>query len=177
MGSSGLFIVNFLLLISLSNSDDCCHRKVVTKPDKFAGIYNFVKKFDGPKDDNCADSCIYSKDGDQFCFKAVVSGAATIQDQCDTDTTFGATSFEGTITASTGTTKVESTLNPVSQIQTSIKKIEDANKEIVEENAKSEAAFSASTAVKDIDSALGGGSFSRSMSDKTRHTFRDPKTN
>ena len=91
----GSLIVGYL--ISFSNAQDCCQRKVVSEPNEFAGVYFFLKKFDGPKNENCADACIYTKDGgdgDQFCFKAVDSGAATIEDQCDTIS--GASSFTST---------------------------------------------------------------------------------
>merc|ERR1712222_190772 len=43
-------------------------------------------KFDGEKDSNCFDACIYSKDGadgEEFCFKAVDKDAATINEECD----------------------------------------------------------------------------------------------
>ena len=82
-----LFVSSFLLLNHIYNAQDCCQKKVVREPPEYVGTYTFVKKFDGDKDDNCADSCIYRKDtgpaDDQYCFNAVNTGAATIDDQCD----------------------------------------------------------------------------------------------
>merc|ERR1712223_1355926 len=63
----------------------CCQKKVVTEPAEFAGEYNFKQDVGDSKDSNCFDGCIYTKDGgsDEYCFKQVSSGAATIDDQCD----------------------------------------------------------------------------------------------
>ena len=76
MGLKGvLFVSAFLLFKYTSYAQDCCQKKVVTEPSEYVGTYTFVKKFDGEKDDNCADSCLYRKDTgpaeDQYCFKAV----------------------------------------------------------------------------------------------------------
>ena len=157
MGLKGLLFLSFLLQLCITYAQDCCQKKVVKEPSEYAGNYTFVKKFDGPKDDNCADSCIYRKDTgpteDQYCFKAVNTGAATIEDECEV--TNGPTTSP-TTGISSGTTTVGSTLDPVSQITSSKKKIDDANREIVEENKKSEAASSASSAVDSIANALEG---------------------
>merc|ERR1712038_1512886 len=63
----------------------CCQKKVVSEPAEFAGEYNFKQDVGDSKDSNCFDGCIYTKDGgsDEYCFKQVSSGAATIDDQCD----------------------------------------------------------------------------------------------
>ena len=61
-----------------------------------------------------------------------------------------------------------STLDPVSQINTSKKKIEDANTEIVEENNKSEAASSASSAVDSIARALEGSATTSASSGRVK---------
>merc|ERR1712147_652 len=85
------------------HAQDCCQKKVVTAPAEHAGTFTFVRKFDGEKDSNCADACIYSKDGadgDEFCFKAVDTDPATIDEQCDATSTAGQTT-EGTTGAST----------------------------------------------------------------------------
>ena len=53
------------------------------------GTYNFIRTFDGEKDVNCYDGCIYSKEGspnEEYCFKAVTSDGATINDECDAPT-------------------------------------------------------------------------------------------
>merc|ERR1711971_925792 len=75
MGLKGFLLTGSLLFLELTNAQDCCQKKVVTAPAEHAGTFTFVRKFDGEKDSNCADACIYSKDGadgDEFCFKAVV---------------------------------------------------------------------------------------------------------
>ena len=157
-----LFLSSILLLNHTYYAQDCCQKKIVSGPAEYVGSYTFVKKFVGAKDDNCADSCIYRKDTgpaeDQYCFKAVNTGAATIDDHCD-----GPTSSSSTLTPTVG-----STLDPVSQINTSKKKIEDANTEIVEENNKSEAASSASSAVDSIASALEGSATTTAISGRVK---------
>ena len=88
MGLKGLvFVSSILMLYQTYYAENCCHKKVVREPPEDVGTYTFVKRFDGEKDDNCVDSCIYRKDTgpseNQYCFKAVNIGAATIDDQCD----------------------------------------------------------------------------------------------
>merc|ERR1711971_329175 len=53
------------------------------------GTYNFVKTFDGEKDEACYDGCIYTREGkpgEEYCFKWVNSGAANINDECEAPT-------------------------------------------------------------------------------------------
>ena len=70
-----LFLSSILLLNHTYYAQDCCQKKIVSEPAEYVGSYTFGKKFDGAKDDNCADSCIYRKDTgppeDQYCFKEV----------------------------------------------------------------------------------------------------------
>merc|ERR1711862_582514 len=97
MGLKGFLLTGSLLLLDLTNAQDCCQKKVVTAPAEHAGTFTFVRKFDGEKDSNCADACIYSKDGadgDEFCFKAVDTDPATIDEQCDATSTAGQTTEE-----------------------------------------------------------------------------------
>merc|ERR1719360_285406 len=86
MGLKGFLLVGSFLFLGLTNAQDCCQKKVVTAPPEYAGTFTLVRKFDGTPDSNCADACIYSKDGaagEEYCFKAVDKDAATIDDQCD----------------------------------------------------------------------------------------------
>merc|ERR1712137_527168 len=80
MGLKGFLLVGSFLLLGLTNALDCCQKKVVTAPADHAGTYTFLRKFDGDKDSNCFDSCIYSKEGEageEYCFKAVDTNPAT----------------------------------------------------------------------------------------------------
>ena len=170
MGLKGLLFSGLILLfIRTSYPQDCCLKKVIRDPPEYVGTYTFIKKFAGDKDDNCADSCIYRKDTgsaeDQYCFKAVNTGAATIDDQCAVTSapTSSPSTGDSTVTQTAG-----STLDPVSQINTSKKKIEDANTEIVEENNKSEAASSASSAVDSIARALEGSATTSASSGRVK---------
>ena len=71
------------------SNQTCCLKKVITAPAQYLGTYNFIRTFDGEKDENCYDGCIYSKEGspnEEYCFKAVTSDGATINDQCEAPT-------------------------------------------------------------------------------------------
>merc|ERR1711936_501060 len=72
-----------------SGGEGCCARKVVSGTDNLDGTYNYVKTFDGEKDENCYDGCIYTREGrtgEEYCFKWVNSGAANINDECEAPT-------------------------------------------------------------------------------------------
>merc|ERR1711934_1026035 len=153
MGLKGFLLTGSLLLLDLTNAQDCCQKKVVTAPSEHAGTFTFVRKFDGEKDSNCFDACIYSKDGadgEEFCFKAVDKDAATIDDQCDA--TPGPTSD-----GPSGTTSAAATLDPAGEIKKANEEIAENNKEIEGETEKDTAASSASSVVDGISSALDTG--------------------
>merc|ERR1712066_70577 len=150
MGLKGFLLTGSLLLLDLTNAQDCCQKKVVTAPAEHAGTFTFVRKFDGEKDSNCADACIYSKDGadgDEFCFKAVDTDAATIDDQCDA--TPGQTTE--------GTTGAPTTVDHVGDIKKANEEIAESNKEIEEETENDATAESASSTVDGIANALDTG--------------------
>merc|ERR1712227_741863 len=129
MGLKGFLLTGSLLLLDLTNSQDCCQKKVVTAPSEHAGTFTFVRKFDGEKDSNCADACIYSKDGadgDEFCFKAVDTDAAT-------------------------------TVDHAGDIKKANEEIAESNKEIEEETENDATAESASSTVDGIANALDTG--------------------
>jgi len=126
----------------------CCQRKVITAPSEYEGTYIFRRKFDGEKDSNCADACIYSKEGspgEEFCFKAVSSGEATIDDQCDATPGSSSTS---------GSTSPGTTLDPASQIEKANQEIARKNEEIAAKSTQKKAASDATNAVDSISSAL-----------------------
>merc|ERR1739838_1112042 len=153
MGLKGFLLIGSLLLLDLTNAQDCCQKKVVTAPSEHAGTFTFVRKFDGEKDSNCFDACIYSKDGadgEEFCFKAVDKDAATINEECDA--TPGPTTD-----APTGTTSAAATLDPKAEIKKANEEIAENNKEIEGETEKDTAASSASSVVDGISSALDTG--------------------
>merc|ERR1712045_1045861 len=141
MGLKGfLLLTGSLLLLDLTNAQDCCQKKVVTAPAEHAGTFTFVRKFDGEKDSNCADACIYSKDGadgEEFCFKAVDTDAATIDDQCDATSTAGQTTE--------GTTCSPTTVDHAGDIKKANEEIAESNKEIEEETENDATAESASS--------------------------------
>ena len=167
-----------LALTSSSSTPDisCCLRKVISAPAQYEGTYTFKRKFDGAKNSECADACIYSKDGstEEFCFKAVNSGAATIDDQCDASspgpsmtgmsspgTSPPGTSPPGTSPSGTsppgssppgqsstgGSTSAGSTLDPASQIEKSNQEIAKKNQEISAKITQRKAASDASLQV------------------------------
>ena len=88
MKMQGALLVSLGLIHSLysqTTAPPCCARKVVSAPSEYAGTYDFIREA-GTKDDQCFDACVYSKQGasgEEYCFKSVNSGAATIEDQCD----------------------------------------------------------------------------------------------
>merc|ERR1711862_537058 len=152
MGLKGFILTGSLLLLDLTNAQDCCQKKVVTAPSEHAGTFTFVRKFDGEKDSNCADACISTKDGadgDEFCFKAVDTDPATIDEQCDATSTAGQTT-EGTTGAST-------TVDHAGDIKKANEEIAESNKEIEEETENDATAESASSTVDGIANALDTG--------------------
>merc|ERR1712226_247561 len=70
--------------------EGCCLKKVVSgTSNDMDGTYNYKKNFDGEKDENCFDGCIYTREGregEEYCFKFVNSGAANINDECGAPT-------------------------------------------------------------------------------------------
>merc|ERR1712110_612822 len=145
MGLKGFLLVGSFLLLGLTNAQDCCQKKVVTAPADHAGTYTFLRKFDGDKDSNCFDSCIYSKEGEageEYCFKAVDTNPATIDDQCDATT--GPTSPAPTTVAE----------DPATEIKKANEEIAENNKEIEAESENKNTASSATTTVDGIANAL-----------------------
>ena len=74
---------------SSPSGEGCCLRKVVSGTGNMDGTYNYVKTFDGEKNENCYDGCIYTREGragEEYCFKWVDSGAANINDECEAPT-------------------------------------------------------------------------------------------
>merc|ERR1712223_610348 len=161
MGLKGFLLTGFLLLLDLTNAQDCCQKKVVTAPSEHAGTFTFVRKFDGEKDSNCADACIYSKDGadgDEFCFKAVDTDPATIDEQCDA--TPGPTTE-----ATSGTTGAPTTVDHAGDIKKANEEIAESNKEIEEETENDATAESASSTVDGIANALATRKMEKRQSD------------
>ena len=74
---------------SPGGGEACCLKKVVSGTGTMDGTYNYKKTFDGEKDVNCYDGCIYTREGregEEYCFKWVDSGAANINDECEAPT-------------------------------------------------------------------------------------------
>ena len=167
MGLKGFLLVNSFLLLGLTSAQECCQKKVVTEPTEHAGTFTFVRKFNGDKDSNCADACIYSKDGadgEEYCFKAVDEDPATINDQCDAtpNPTSGAPT-DPTSALPTGTT----TVDLEKEIEEKNKEIEANNEKINVEQEKSNTASSASAVVDGIASALASGRKKRQSESST----------
>ena len=169
MGLKGFLLVNSFLLLGLTSAQECCQKKVVTEPAEHAGTFTFVRKFNGDKDSNCADACIYSKDGadgEEYCFKAVDEDPATIDDQCDATPNPKPTSGAPTRPTSappTGTT----TVDIGKEIEEKNKEIEANNEKINVEQEKSNTASSASAVVDGIASALASGRKKRQSESST----------
>merc|ERR1711874_6028 len=75
---------------STTGGEICCLKKVVSGTvNNMDGTYLYKKTFDGEKDENCYDGCIYTREGrpeEEYCFKFVTSGAANINDECEAST-------------------------------------------------------------------------------------------
>merc|ERR1719507_79783 len=165
-----LFLIPGLLTQSTTPSGGCCQRKTVSNSDSdLNGVYTWKRNGAEVEDAACFDGCVYTKEdapeSNEYCFKAVTSGAATIADECDATaepTTDGQTpeptsdgqTPEPTSDGQTTTASPGSTSNPEDRI-------EDANAKIAEANAKhtaatenANAANTASSTVDNIDSAL-----------------------
>merc|ERR1711936_1491850 len=75
---------------SATPSGECCYKKTVTgTANEMDGTYYFKKNVVDVKDPNCADGCIYTREGresEEYCFKAVNSGAADINNECEAPT-------------------------------------------------------------------------------------------
>merc|ERR1711953_1267111 len=75
---------------SATPSGECCYKKTVTgTANEMDGTYYFKKNVVDVKDPNCADGCIYTREGresEEYCFKAVTSGAADINNECEAPT-------------------------------------------------------------------------------------------
>merc|ERR1711953_1451451 len=75
---------------SATPSGECCYKKTVTgTANQMDGTYYFKKNVVDVKDPNCADGCLYTREGresEEYCFKAVTSGAADINNECEAPT-------------------------------------------------------------------------------------------
>ena len=78
-----LLLYPIIFLLSVSNAQECCQKKVVSAPLEYAGTYTFVRQFEfgEAKYEECIDTCIYSKGGEEYCFVAVDTGAAIFKEQ------------------------------------------------------------------------------------------------
>ena len=80
-----LGLIHFLYPQSTSSiGGQCCQRKIVSSPLQYEGTYDLIRE-NGQKEGDCADTCIYSKQespGEEYCFKSVSSGAASIEEHC-----------------------------------------------------------------------------------------------
>merc|ERR1712106_880830 len=84
-----LVLYNILPLDAQTTQAICCNTKIVTGSpgNTLDGTYSYLKDWD-PKDPNCYDGCIYSREGragEEYCFQAVAVGA-TMKDECDAPT-------------------------------------------------------------------------------------------
>merc|ERR1712128_347256 len=85
-----LVLYNALPLDAQTTQAICCNTRIVTGSpgNTLDGTYSYLKNDAGTKDPNCADGCIYSREGragEEYCFQAVAVGA-TIKDECDAPT-------------------------------------------------------------------------------------------
>ena len=86
-----------------SSPGSCCLQKTVSKlnPD-LDGVYIFKREGEGSQVEDCFDGCIYTKEGpnpeNEYCFQAVTTGAATIEDQCSVQPTSDPTSTPPIVT-------------------------------------------------------------------------------
>ena len=81
------FSFSFIEAQSTPGGEGCCFKKVVSgTTNGMDGTFYYKKSFEGTPDPNCADGCIYTREGregEEYCFMAVSSGAADINDECE----------------------------------------------------------------------------------------------
>merc|ERR1719361_1999685 len=100
----------------------CCQKKTVSDiANDLNGVYTFKRGGGDSEDQDCYNGCVYKKEGapdtNEYCFKSVTQGAATIADEeCEA------------VSSSTGPTGPSSTAgNPVETIKSANEAIEKAN--------------------------------------------------
>merc|ERR1719333_562630 len=151
----------------------CCQKKTVSGvADDLNGVYIFSRTGGDSQDQDCFEGCVYKKEGapetNEYCFKAVTEGAATIDDECEAPTeSTGTAPLELESTApsepestapsepeSTAPTSAGSTIDPNAAIDAAKKEIEEANEKHATVSENVNTASNADSAVDDIQAAL-----------------------
>merc|ERR1712223_401832 len=143
----------------------CCQKKTVSGvADDLNGVYIFSRTGGDSQDQDCFEGCVYKKEGapetNEYCFKSVTEGAATIDDECEAPTeSTGTAPSEPESTApsesnSTALTSAGSTMDPIAAIDAAKREIEKANAEIATVSENVNTASNADSAVDNIQAAL-----------------------
>merc|ERR1711981_194035 len=149
----------------------CCQKKTVSDiANDLNGVYTFKRGGGDSEDQDCYNGCVYKKEGapdsNEYCFKSVTQGAATIADEeCEAVSSStgptGASSTGPTGPSSTGPTGPSSTAgNPVETIKSANEAIEKANADHAEATKNANTANDAGSAVDDIQAKLSSASSS-----------------
>merc|ERR1711981_1102363 len=157
----------------------CCQKKTVSDiANDLNGVYTFKRGGGDSEDQDCYNGCVYKKQGapdsNEYCFKSVTQGAATIADEeCEAVSSStgptgpsstgptGASSTGPTGPSSTGPTGPSSTAgNPVETIKSANEAIEKANADHAEATKNANTANDAGSAVDDIQAKLSSASSS-----------------
>jgi len=166
-------------LTSTPGAGICCQKKTVTDiANDLNGVYTFKRGGGDSEDQDCYNGCVYKKEGapdsNEYCFKSVTQGAATIADEeCEAVSSStgptgpsstgptGPSSTGPTGPSSTGPTGPSSTAgNPVETIKSANEAIEKANADHAEATKNANTANDAGSAVDDIQAKLSSASSS-----------------
>jgi len=145
-------LVIFAFLPSLK-AQSCCQKRIVSGPVAvdagLDGTYTLIKDVKGDKDVNCADGCIYSREGktgEEYCFKAVENGADVKDEECAAVT--------GTTASGSQSTLSSDELRK--QAEEAAARIKENNEKIAEDEKKIEKAEETTSVIADTQAKLSG---------------------
>ena len=133
---------------SSPNPGSCCQKRTVSDVSAdLNGVYMFKRDGGDSQDQDCSGGCVYTKEGadaeNEYCFRAVTTGAATIEEQCEA------------VSSTTVSSTAGSTLNPTDTINAANEAITKANEDHAKATEDANTASEASNAVDTIQAALG----------------------
>merc|ERR1712142_671500 len=142
----------FAFLTSLK-AQSCCQKRIVSGPVAvdagLDGTYTSIKDVKGDKDVNCADGCIYSREGktgEEYCFKAVENGADVKDEECAAVTGSTASGSQSTL----GSDELRK------QAEEAAARIKENNEKIAEDEKKIEKAEETTSVIADTQAKLSG---------------------
>merc|ERR1712215_491896 len=142
----------FAFLPSLK-AQSCCQKRIVSgtvaTDAGLDGTYTLIKDVQGDKDVNCADGCIYSREGktgEEYCFKAVENGADVKDEEC--------TAVTGTTASGSQSTLSSDELRK--QAEEAAARIKENNEKIAEDEKTIAKAEETTSVIADTQAKLSG---------------------